>query len=414
MDEFSIALIIIGGTVMALGLISNLLARTILMEPTIALFIGILCGPEVLGFVDPSSWGLPQFVVIEYVARLTLGIGLVAVALRIPKGFPIQNWRAMTVLVGPGMLLMWLSSSFLVYLILGLPFWLAVLTGAVITPTDPIVASSIVTGPVAEENLPQHMRHAISFESGANDGLAYLFVFLPVLFLTLPAGEALTAWLARVVLWELGFALVFGAAAGYTAGKLMVYAKARKLMERHSLLAHTLALSLFVLGASKLLQSDEIVAVFVAGIIFDEVVSSSDQAEEERVQEAVNRFFSLPIFILLGTVIPWAGWFQLGWSGLVLVIAVLFLRRLPALLLLRPLLPGLESWKDALIVGWFGPIAIGALYYAGVIHRHVEGDQVWVIATLVICASTVVHGMSAAPLSLLYGRASGRARKAKN
>ena len=85
----------------------------------------------------------------------------------------------------------------------------------------------------------------------------------------------------------------------------------------------------------------QVAAQGYTGIIFDEVVSSSDQAEEERVQEAVNRFFSLPIFILLGTVIPWAGWFQLGWSGLVLVIAVLFLRRLPTLLLLRPLLPGL-------------------------------------------------------------------------
>lgn len=405
MDEFSIALVIIGGTVMTLGLISNLLARTVLMEPTIALFIGVVCGPKIFALVDPLKWGLPHVLVVEYVARLTLGIGLVAVALRIPKGFPVENWRAMAVLVGPGMVLMWLSSSLLIYVILPLSLWWALLIGAVITPTDPIVASSIVTGPVAEKNLPARLRHALSFESGANDGLAYAFVFLPLWFLTAPADAALTHWLTRVVLWEIGFALLFGAAAGYAAGKLMVYAKARKLMERHSLLAHTLALSLFVLGAAKLLHSDEVFAVFVAGIMFDEVVSASDQAEEERVQEAVNRFFSLPIFILLGAVIPWTGWIELGWRGIVLVVAVLLLRRLPALLLLRPFLPGLRTWKDALIIGWFGPIAIGALYYAALIHTQAQNDLVWHVATLMICASTVVHGMTATPLSLLYGRA---------
>jgi NhaP-type Na+/H+ or K+/H+ antiporter len=308
------------------------------------------------------------------------------------------------------MLFMWVSTGLLVYFILGWPFWLAMLTGAILTPTDPIVASSIVTGPVAEENLPARMRHALSFESGANDGLGYPFVFLAALLLTAPAGEVLREWFLRVVLWEQGVALLFGAAAGALAGKLMVYAETHKLMDRYSLLAHTLALSLFVLGAAKLLHSNEILAVFVAGIVFDEVVSARDQAEEERIQEAVNRFFSLPIFILLGTIIPWDGWLDLGSKGAALVIAILLLRRLPVILALRRLMPGLQSVSDALIVGWFGPIAIGALFYASLIHRHLQADQIWNVATLVICASTVIHGMTATPFSLLYGRAAARSR----
>ncbi len=109
-------------------------------------------------------------------------------------------------------------------------------------------------------------------------------------------------------------------------------------MEQTSFLAYTLALSLVVLGGAKLLGSDGILAVFVAGLALDRAVSEIDRAEEERVQEAVNRFFILPIFVLLGLTIPWEGWVELGWAGLLLALAVLVLRRLPAVLALKPLL----------------------------------------------------------------------------
>ncbi len=404
MDELSIALIVIGGTVLGLGLISNLLARTILLEPTIALFVGILLGPQVLDLLDPMRWGIKQEVVLEQVARLTLGIGLFAVALRIPKAYPIQHWRPMAVLLGLGMPLMWLSSSLLVYLILGLPLWMAGLVGAIITPTDPIVASSIVTGPVAEKYIPQRLRNTISFESGANDGLAHPFVFLPLLIWSMPLGQAILEWVTVTVMWEVGIAVLFGGATGYGAGKLLMYAKKRDLIERHSLLAQTLALSLFVLGCSKLLSSNDILAVFVTGIMFDEVVSASDQAMEERVQEAVNRFFSLPIFILFGIVLPWQDWFELGWSGVILAVAIVFLRRLPFILFLRFLMPNLRSRRDALFLGWFGPVAIAALYYVSLLHRELgaAAEQVWTAVSLVIFASIVVHGMTATPLSNLY------------
>ncbi|HEX2181326.1 MAG TPA: cation:proton antiporter [Rubrobacteraceae bacterium] len=93
-------------------------------------------------------------------------------------------------------------------------------------------------------------------------------------------------------------------------------------------------------------------------------MSEADRAEEERVQEAVNRFFILPIFVLLGLTIPWEGWLELGWTGLLLTLAALLLRRLPAMLALKPLLGRVRGTRDALFLGWFGPIGFAALYYA--------------------------------------------------
>lgn len=74
---------------------------------------------------------------------------------------------------------MWLASGLLVYLILGLPFLAALLVGAVITPTDPVVSSTIVTGSVAEKNLPARLRHILSAESGFNDGWPTCSSFCP-------------------------------------------------------------------------------------------------------------------------------------------------------------------------------------------------------------------------------------------
>jgi NhaP-type Na+/H+ or K+/H+ antiporter len=222
------------------------------------------------------------------------------------------------------MALMWLASGLLVYLILGVPF----LVGAVVTPTDPVVSSTIVTGELAEKNLPERLRHTLSAGSGANDGLAYPFVFLPILLLSRPPEEALSHWLSHTLAWEVEVAVVFGALVGYGAGQLLEWACGKRIIEQTSFLAYTLALSLTVLGAAKLLGSDGILAVFVAGVSFNAAVSESDRAEEERVQEAVNRFFILPIFVLLGLTIPWEGWLELGWAGLLLALAVLALKPL--------------------------------------------------------------------------------------
>ncbi len=403
MSELNIALAAVGGSVLVLGLLSGLIRRSILSEPLVALLVGVLLGPTILGLLDPAGWG-SQETILEQAARLTLAISLMGVALRLPEGEPFRGWRSLAVLLGLVMPLMWLTSGLLVYLILGVPFLVALLVGAVVTPTDPVVSSTIVTGELAEKNLPGRVRHTLSAESGANDGLAYPFVLLPILLLSRPPGEALSHWLAYTLLWEVGAAMVFGALVGYGAGRLLEWANGRGIVEQTSFLAYTIALSLVVLGGAKLLGTDGILAVFVAGLAFDAAVSESDRAEEERVQEAVNRFFILPIFVLLGLTIPWQGWLELGWPGLLLALAVLLLRRLPAVLALKPLLGRVHGMRDALFLGWFGPIGVAALYYANLSVSEAGVEEAWVVGSLIICASILVHGLSATPLTRLYGK----------
>jgi len=305
-----VSLAAVGGLLLLLGLLGGLLKeRTPISEPLIALLAGVLIGPAALGLLDLADLG-EQTLILEEATLVTLGVALVGVALRLPVGYSSRNWRLLFVLLGIVMPLMWLAGGLLVYLIVGVPFWVAVLIGAIVTPTDPVVASSIVAGGVAERNLPAKLRHAISSESGFNDGLALPFVVLPVLVLTRP-GDVISHWLTHTVLLEIVAGATLAALMGYLAGKTLRWAERKETMERTSLLTISLSLSLTVLGITELLHLNGVLTAFVAGIVFNFAGSSDAKESQEEVQEAISRFFDLPIFVLLGVALPWQGWLDL-------------------------------------------------------------------------------------------------------
>lgn len=401
-STLNLVLVAVGGLVLGLGIVSDWLKRHGISDRLVALAVGVALGPIGVGVLDPTHWG-DQFLIIEEVARLTLGIGLMGVALRIPWGFMRREWRSVLTVVIGAMIGMWVLSSLLAALTLGLALWPALLLGAVVTPTDPVAASSVVTGAVAEENLPHRLRHLLSAESGFNDGLAYLFVILPILFLegaTRPVGH----WLGETLLWEVGGAVLLGGLLGYLGGHAVRWAEERDVMEQTSYLAFSIALALGTLGAVKLLGSDGLLAVFVAGVLFDAVVSVEERTEEKRVVEALDRFFALPIFALLGLALPWQDWLALGWPGLAFAGGLLLLRRLPVILTLAPAVKLLPHRRDALFLGWFGPIGVAALFYIALSLRRVGFDEAWAAGTLAITASVVVHGLTATPFTKWYGR----------
>ncbi len=94
---------------------------------------------------------------------------------------------------------------------------------------------------------------------------------------------------------------------------------------------------------------------------------------------------------------------KLGWAGLALAVAVLLLRRLPAVLTLSALMEQIRGRSDALFAGWFGSIGAAALYYATFGHRETGNAEIWMGGSLIICASVLAHGLTATLLTKLYG-----------
>jgi NhaP-type Na+/H+ or K+/H+ antiporter len=300
---------------------------------------------------------------------------------------------------------MWTVSGALTYWIVGGSFWLAMVVGGVLAPVDPVLSESIASGEIARRNVPTSLRHALLAESGANDGLALPLVAVASLLFAQSPGTALRHWALSDVLLGVFGGIALGAVVGYVAGKLVEVARRRETIEEIYFYAFTIAISLLVLGVAGLARVDQLLAVFAAGVAvvvaFDD---EDDRVRQEHSQESVNRFFSLPIFVLLGFVLPWDEWARLGWRAPALAAAVLVLRRLPAALALTPLVPRLGSWRGTFFLGWFGPIGVAALYYAASAARETGERAPWVLGTLVICASVLAHGVTAGPLTRLLGR----------
>jgi NhaP-type Na+/H+ or K+/H+ antiporter len=410
MQELNIVLVAIGGLTLLLSLTAGLLETRSYFpsEPMAATALGIVLGPVGLDLLHLSSWGDP-FLILEQLARLSMGLAVMAAALRLPQRYIRANTRGMVAVLVPGLVAMWLVSGGLVYALLDVPLWIALLAGAILTPTDPVLAGTIVTGDAAEQNIPEPIRNLLTAESGANDGLAYALVFLPILVLEHPPGRALADWLLETLLWEVGAAVLIGAAVGAATGWVERESSEHAVLEESSLLTITVAFSFAVLGGVKLLGSDGVLAVFVAGLLFTRFAEARDRADEQRVQEAILRLFTFPVFVVFGLALPWERWLALGWTGVALAVGVLLLRRVPMVIVFDRYVDPVEE-RGALFAGWFGPIGIAALFYVTVAHRLLGNETVWAATALVVASSILVHGVSATPLTKLFGRVSGTGR----
>lgn len=269
-----------------------------------------------------------------------------------------------------------------------------------------------MTGGFAKSRLPDRVRSTVSLESGANDGLAYLFVLLPILLLEhvpLTGGDVATAgtrWLVDVVLIGVLLAIAIGAALGTVAGHALRAAERMRLIEEHSFLSFSVALSLLAVSAAKLAGSDGILAAFAAGLALNLSIDRAEERQEENVQEAISKLFNLPVFVLLGLALPFAGWEELGSAGLLFAGLILLLRRPPVALALAPALRPRLDRADVTFIAWFGPVGVAALYYA-MLASAKTGHDLFPEVSLVIVASIIVHGLSAAPFTRLYGRRAG-------
>ncbi len=391
----------------ALGTTSGLInERLWVSEPLACALAGVALGPAGLGLLnlDPGNDPTSAAVLTE-AARVTLAIAVVGAALRVPGGWIAANWRGLAVALGPGMLLMWAAGAFVAAFSLGLPIMTSLLVGAAVAPTDPVLSAPILTGRLARGAVPDDLRHALTAESGANDGLALPLVMIPMLLLAHPPAEAGVTWITRVMLWDIGAAVAVGAGMGWLASQCLHWAAKRPDAEPTSLVTAALALALAALAGVRLLDGDGILAAFVAGVVLNNGIHAS-QAEEhhQRFNEALGRFFDLPVMIIFGAAIPWAGWIGLGWGGAIFAAGILLLRRLPAWLLLGRLMPWTRSWPRMVFAGWFGPVGAAALFYAMLIQGRTGLVEVWPTISLAVGASVLAHGVTGTPLTWVFGR----------
>jgi NhaP-type Na+/H+ or K+/H+ antiporter len=397
MDLLNVSLAIFAGVTLLLNLFSGPLSRWSLPAPLPALAVGVVVGPGVLGIVHIEDFGGHK--VLEQVARLTVGVGLVGVAQRLPSGYWRRRWRWILASIVIGMPIALAVSGLLLWALLGLPLLVAILVGAIMTPTDPIVTTPIVTGRFANAHVARGVRLDLSSESGVNDGLGYPFVFAPILLLTEPVADAWREFALSTLLFEVIGAVVLGLGVGFVVSQLFRWAQRFSWMEKTPKLGFFLPFGLLVLGLLKLVGTDGILAVFIAAAVFGQRVSNAAEAQQSALDDVVSRFFSVPAFLLLGVALPFAAWGHLGpWPAVVLLIA-LVARRAISIWLVRPVFRRLHGVPQTAFMSWFGAVGASGLYYALVAERRTGNPDVFPMATIVIVLSVLLHGLTSAPLS---------------
>lgn len=404
MADVNPLLVLFGSVVLALSLVAQILrTRTYLpSELMIATLIGILVGPLGLDLFRVADWADPQMA-LEVVARLTVAIAVTSIALELPEAYVRDRAASLAALVGPGMVVMWLASSLLTFWLVPVSAGVALLVGAIVTPTDPVIATSIVQGPTAERYVPERLRHLLVAEAGANDGVAYSLVFFALFLLGDGHDGTFVAWTVSTIGWELLGAVSIGGVVGLAAGRTERALSARNLLDETSIFTVTVALTFAVLGVAGLLGTDGILAVFVAGLAYNVEADPRDESREGEIESVFNRLFTLPVFVVFGAVIPWEEWVTLGWRAPALVVAIVLLRRLPMLVALQRSLRPLDRPEATLFVGWFGPIGVAAIFYATVAVHETGSTTPWVLGSLVVMGSILVHGATATAGVHWYG-----------
>ncbi|MDT0641798.1 cation:proton antiporter [Zunongwangia sp. F363] len=392
--------------ILASGGLFKWMEDVFLTGPLLAMLLGILLGPMVLDIIQFKD-ELHAEGTMKIACEFTIAMALMATALRIPDNFFRKHLWSQSVIICLGMVFMCLLSTTIFYVLLdGFSFTQCLLFGAIITPTDPVIAATLITGEKAKKYLPSMVRRTLSFEAGANDGLAYPIVLFSIFLVNNGWNNFPTAkFLQDTILYETILCSVIAYITGRVAGFLMHKAHEHNIMNRKSVLPFSLALAFMLLSGLDALSMNGIIGVFVGGLGYARYLNKQEDLQEERVQESMERIFTIPVFFFLGIALPWQEWLNLGWTAVLICVGILLFRRIPALLLLMPIIPKFrKKLNEVLVMGWFGPIGVAALYYALHAKENTSVEEVWIIPTLMVFASTIIHGVTSLPFERLSYR----------
>ena len=340
---------------------------------------------------------------IERLSEFAVIIALFAGGLRIDRALSWSNWRSTAILILVVMPLTIAGVAAFGMLAMGLSLGAAILLGAILAPTDPVLAGEVQVGPPGEgdESEPEF---ALTSESGFNDGLAFPFVFLGLFI----AAEGGTSWVADWALadgiWAISAGLAIGAAVGALVGVAVERLTRRGMIESGNDGWIALAAVAVIYGLTELAGAYGFLGAFAGGLAYRRIEVRSDRHHRRvhRGAETVERVTELALLVILGSTVTVAGLSAPGLSGWLLAPFLL--------LLLRPILVGLSFLgskvprRERAFIGWFGIRGIGSFYYAAVaidagVLAAPEASVIYWTMVVVVGISIVAHGLTAGPLS---------------
>lgn len=426
---------VLGGLLLFLTLASTYLRWLPITTSLFYLCFGLVIGPLGIGV-----WQLDFYQVVDWMEHLTEVAVLVSLfvgGMKLRRGFRHAAWKSAYLLAGPVMLASILGVALVGHLGLGLELGVALLIGALLAPTDPVLASLVQVNDAQDED---RVRYGLSGEAGFNDGIAFPFVIFALLFIEHggTSGNWLGDWALHRLLWAIPAGLLLGFYLGRSIGRLAIHLRAH-----HGDAATSpndfLALSLIALSYffAESVGAWGFLATFAAGVGLRhaEIASSggSEIPAEEKLSPGpanetpatsrdttpheaagvlmggilsfghiLERILEVLLVTLLGAMLA----MHWDWRALPLGLALFcMVRPLSVMVLVR--VRGISN-RQRRLLGWFGIRGIGSLYYLSHVLNHglaTDAARDTVSLTLsVVALSILLHGLTTQPLLDRYER----------
>jgi sodium/hydrogen antiporter len=339
---------------------------------------------------------------VERLSELVVIVALFATGLRLDRRLTWRAWQSTALLLAVVMPLTIAAIAAFGVLGMGLSAGAAIVLGAALAPTDPVLAGEVGVGPPGEDDESEPA-FALTSEAGLNDGLAFPFLLLGLVVAGGASSSDVAEWLAADVLYATVAGIAIGAVCGWGLSALAARLRERSLVARELDGWAALGAVLAVYGLTQVAGAYGFLAAFAGGIAFRRRERDHEYNQAVHAGAAtVEKVLELAMILLLGSLVTVAGLAAPGVAGWLLAPLLLLLIRPAAVAVglvgsrLRP--------RERVYVGWFGVRGVGSLYYAaaavgaGVLSADEATTVLWTVV-VVVMISIVVHGVTGAPLT---------------
>ena len=400
------------GLVLSVGL-ERWLASRYLSLPIIYVALGYAAFALPMGLpsIDPTADKFDALT-LEYVTEFIVIASLAGAGIAIDRPVTWANWRQIWPLLAVAMPITIAGVALLGWWGLGLAPASAILLGACLAPTDPVLARSVQVGPPGERQR-HDVRFSLTVEAGLNDGLAFPFTYLAIAAVGMTAiGGWTLEWFALDVVWR----VVAGVAVGWAVGRAGAWyvferdidkieededggdEKAAKYSTSEGLIVLGTLLSAY--GLAEIVQGYGFLAVFVGA------VTARQRENASRYHKISHHFIDqIEKIVLVGVLFAFGGMLASGvlsaltWQGAAIGLALIFVIR-PLGGLISELFCGLP-FPGRVAIAFLGIRGMGSIYYLAYGQNNgdfAQLDILWAVVSFTIAASILIHGVSAAAL----------------
>src|SRR5919205_1248547 len=387
MTSTETALTVLGALLVGGALVSGIARRSLLSLTAVFVLVGVVLGRggfDVLRFDATGGFVSTLAIVALVVILFRDGLEVEAEMLRTEWHLPLRK----LVLAMPitAAIVAVAAAAFT-----DLSWTEAFLLGALLSPTDPVLSSSVVTNP----RVPRVIRHSLNLESGLNDGLALPPVLALIAALEVNAGEFVW-W--RFVLQDVTLGFAYGVVLGLLASVALPRGGAlTESIPAHQKALYALGVAFLTYGVTTLPpHGNGFIAVYVCAITLGIRRPDIRGYVEARADDIVE-IVKLGIFVVFGSLLTLDGLFGDGWAAVAIVLVTLLVAR-PAAVAIA--LTGTRVSRAALgFMAWFGPKGVATMTFSLLVLASdvAAGERIFNLAALVVLCSIVAHGLSDTP-----------------